>query len=280
MAFAEINGAKLWYEVTGEGEPVMHIHGAGFGHFNFATATPVESKYFQCVDYDQRGYGLSEKPIQDYDMEVWADDLAALMDHLGLETAHVHGTSMGGMVAQVFGAKYGHRTRRLIINCSAAKLDTAGKLTFKTWIDIAESMGCGSRALAELLAVQALSHNFLDGPDGAGAIDMIQDILERSNRKEVFQRACQAMIDMDLRDWARSIAVPTLVIGGDEDIMTPWNVGPEGCGQEWLAQNIPGAVKYVVKGSNHSTLFDGTEENMRVVVNFLQSNNDLTAALG
>ena len=84
---------------------------------------------------------------------------------------------------------------------------------------------------------------------------------------------------MDLRDWATSIAVPTLVIGGDEDVMTPWKVGPDGCGQEWLAQNIPGAVKYVVKGSNHSSLFDGTEENMRVVVNFLQSNNDLTAAL-
>ena len=279
MAFTEINGANLWYEVTGEGDPVMHIHGAGFGHFNFATATPIESKYFQCVDYDQRGYGQSDKPIQDYDMEVWADDLAALMDHLGIETAHIHGTSMGGMVAQVFGAKYGHRTRRLIINCSAAKLDLAGRLTFKTWIDIAESMGCGSRALAELLAVQALSRKFLDGPDGPGAVDMIQDILERSNRKEVFQRACQAMIDMDLRDWATSIAVPTLIIGGDEDIMTPWNVGPDGCGQEWLAQNIPGAVKYVVKGSNHSSLFDGTEENMRVVVNFLQSNNDLTAAL-
>ena len=61
--------------------------------------------------------------------------------------------------------------------------------------------------------------------------------------------------------------------------MTPWEVGPDGCGQEWLAQNIPGAVKYVIKGSNHSTLFDGTEENMRVVVNFLQGNNDLTAAL-
>ena len=279
MAFTEVNGANLWYDVTGEGDPVIHIHGAGFGHFNFATATPIESKSFQCVDYDQRGYGQSDKPIQDYDMEVWADDVAGLMDFLGLETAHIHGTSMGGMVAQVFGAKYSHRTRRLIINCSAAKLDLAGRLTFKTWIDIAESMGCGSRALAELLAVQALSRKFLDGPDGPGAVNMIQDILERSNRKEVFQRACQAMIDMDLRDWATSIDAPTLAIGGDEDIMKPWEVGPHGCGQEWLAKNIPGAVKYVVKGSNHSSLFDGTEENMRVVVNFLQANNDLTAAL-
>ena len=136
MAFMEVNGAKLWYEVTGEGEPVVHIHGAGFGHYNFATATPIESQHFQCVDYDQRGYGESDKPIQKYDMEIWADDLAGVMDNLGLETAHVHGTSMGGMVAQVFGSKYAHRTRRLIINCSAAKLDYAGRMTFQTWLNL------------------------------------------------------------------------------------------------------------------------------------------------
>ena len=108
---------------------------------------------------------------------------------------------------------------------------------------------------------------------------MIQDILERSNRREVYQRACWAMIDMDLRPYAKRIKAPTLVIGGDEDIMTPWKVGSSGAGQEWLAQNIPNAVKYVIKGSNHSTLFDGTKENMRVVVNFLSGRNDLTAPL-
>lgn len=279
MAFAEINGAKLWYEVTGEGEPVIHIHGAGFGHFNFATATPIASKYFKCVDFDMRGYGQSDQPIQKYDMEVWADDVAGLMDHLNIERAHIHGTSMGGMIAQVFGAKYPERTDRLILNCSAAKLDYAGRLSFKNWIEISEVYGCGSRTLAELIAVQALSRKFLDGPDGEAAVDMIQDILERSNRREVYQRACWAMIDMDLRPYAKEIKAPTLVIGGDEDIMTPWEVGPSGAGQEWLAQNIPNAVKYVIKGSNHSTLFDGTEENMRVVVNFLSGRNDLTAPL-
>ena len=180
MAFTEVNGARLWYEATGDGAPVVHIHGAGFGHFNFATATPIASKYFRCIDFDMRGYGESDKPIQSYDMEVWADDVAGLMDTLKIERAHIHGTSMGGMIAQVFGAKYADRTDRLVINCSAAKLDLAGRLTFQNWIDISEAYGCGSRTLAELIAVQALSRKFLDGPDGLGAVDMIQDILERS----------------------------------------------------------------------------------------------------
>ena len=81
----EVNGVRLWHRITGEGDPVAQIHGAGFGHFNFDAATPELSKRFRIVDYDMRGYGASDKPLQDYDMEVWADDLAGLLDALGID---------------------------------------------------------------------------------------------------------------------------------------------------------------------------------------------------
>jgi pimeloyl-ACP methyl ester carboxylesterase len=270
MPDARINGVRIWYKDTGQGDPVIQIHGAGFGHFNFATATPILSQSFRCIDFDMRGYGQSERPFQQYNMEVWADDVAGLMDHLGLGLAHIHGTSMGGMVAQQFAAKYPARTQRLVINCSAAKLDYAGILTFRGWIDIAERFGVGSRSLAELIAIQALSRRFLDGPSGPGAVDMIQDILQKCNRVDVFKLACQAMIDMDLRPLLPMITAPTLVIGGDEDMMTPWQQAESGAGQEYLAQHIKGAKKHVINGSSHSTLFDGTEENCRVVAAFLK----------
>jgi 3-oxoadipate enol-lactonase len=274
MPDVRINGARIWYKETGQGDPVIQIHGAGFGHFNFATATPILSRTFRCIDFDMRGYGQSERPSQHYDMEVWADDVAALMEHLGLRSAHIHGTSMGGMVAQQFAAKYPQMTDRLILNCSAAKLDVAGRLIFRNWIDLAEAGGVGSRTLAELIGWQALSHRFLETPAGANAVNLIQDILERSNRLEVFKAACQAMIDMDLRPLLPAIEARTLVIGGDEDVMTPWEVGPSGAGQQFLADHIRGAIKYVIKGSNHSTLFDGTEENCRVVMDFLNGQMD------
>ena len=274
MTIAKINGINMWYQVTGEGAPVIQIHGCGFGHSNFAAATPILSKQFKCIDFDMRGYGQSEKPIQHYDMEVWADDTAALIDALGYSKAHIHGTSMGGMVAQQFAAKYPEKTDRLIINCSAAKLDRAGQLTFRNWIDIAEHMGVGSRTLAELIAMQALARDFLEGESGAKAIDLVQEILDKSNHKEVFKRACQAMIDMDLRPLLPKITAKTLVIGGDQDIMTPWRQAASGAGQQYIADNIPGALKYVIKGSNHSSLFDGTEENCRVVADFLHGRMD------
>src|SRR4051812_49150629 len=98
MSIASINGINLWYEERGTGEPVIQIHGCGFGHSNFSTATPYLSEYFRIIDFDLRGYGQSDQPIQRYSMEVWADDIAALMEHLNIKKAHIHGTSMGGMI--------------------------------------------------------------------------------------------------------------------------------------------------------------------------------------
>jgi pimeloyl-ACP methyl ester carboxylesterase len=266
----EVNGVNLWHRITGEGEPVVQIHGAGFGHFNFDPATPEISKYFRVFDYDMRGYGSSDKPLQDYDMEVWADDLAGLMDVLDIEQAHVHGTSMGGMIAIVFAGKYPERTRSVVINCAAAKLGASGRLIFKNWIDIArmDPDGPGSRLLAELITWQAMSRRFLEEQDATELATLIQTILRDSNRIEVFTAACQAMCDMDLRPWLGRITSPALVLGGDEDVMTPWDQGPDGAGQEAIYQGIANAEKHVVRGANHSTIFDSTEEHNRVVIDF------------
>jgi 3-oxoadipate enol-lactonase len=269
---ATVNGAELWYRITGEGEPVAQIHGAGFGHFNFDLATPALSQHFRVVDYDMRGYGQSDRPHQEYDMEVWADDLAGLLDTLEIERAHVHGTSMGGMIAIVFAGKYPERTASVVVNCAAAKLGHAGRLVFRNWIDLArmDPEGPGSRTLAELIAWQAFSKPFLEQPDAQAAIDNTQRILRDSNDVEVFTAACQAMCDMDLTGWLPKVTTPTLVLGGEEDVMTPWNQGPNGAGQQAIYEGIAGAEKHVIAGSGHSTIFDNSDEHNRVVIDFFR----------
>jgi pimeloyl-ACP methyl ester carboxylesterase len=268
----EVNGVNLWHRVTGEGEPVVQIHGAGFGHFNLDPVTPILNDHFTVVDYDQRGYGQSDKPDQHYDMEVWADDAVALMDALDIESAHIHGSSMGGMIAIVVAGKYPDRTRSAVINCAAAKLGRAGQLIFRNWIDLArdDPDGPGSRTLAELIAWQAVNIEFLEAnPD---VVDHIQQILTDSNEVGPYTAACQAMIDMDLTPWLGMIKAPSLVIGGDLDIMTPWDQGPNGVGQEGIYQGISGAEKYVIKGAGHSTIFDSTDEYGNAVLDFLKRN--------
>jgi pimeloyl-ACP methyl ester carboxylesterase len=268
----EVNGVNLWYEVSGEGEPVMQIHGGGFGHSNFAPATPELAKHFKVVDYDMRGYGKSDRPVQHYDMEVWADDLAGLQDALGIDQAHIHGTSMGGMIAIVFAGKYPERTTSVVINCAAAKLGVMGRLIFKNWIDIArlDPAGPGSRILAELITWQAVNKRFLEEQDAVALADHVQQILRDSNDLEVATIAWQAMLDMDLTGWLPKITSPALVLGGDQDLMTPWDQGPNGAGQEAIYEGIPNAEKHVIRGSNHSTIFDNTQEHVRAVLDFFK----------
>jgi len=268
--YIDVNGARLWYEISGEGEPVLQIHGAGFGHFNFVPVTPLLSQEFRCIDYDQRGYGKSEKPEQHYDLEVWADDAVGLLDALGIGKAHVHGTSMGGMVATVMAGKYPDRIQSVVINCAAAKLGFSGRLVFKNWIDLIKLEGVGRRILAELISWQCLSKAYMETSEGQAGVDTIQQILRDSNEPHVMIAACEAMNAMDNREWVTKITVPAIVVGGDEDVMTPWDQGPEGAGQQWIADHLPEGETAVIKGSNHSTIFDNSAEHARVVGEFFR----------
>jgi 3-oxoadipate enol-lactonase len=269
----EVNGINMWRRITGTGEPVFQIHGAGFGHFNLDPVTPlIAGAGYEVVDYDQRGYGASDKPIQHYDTEVFADDLAALMDACGHERAHVHGTSFGGMVAIAFAGKYPEKTASVVINCAAAKLGRMGRLIFKNWIDIAnlDPAGPGSQILADLIAWQAVDKKFLESEAGAGVPAHCNQILRDSNRLEVFTAVCQVMCDMDLTPWLPKITSPALVLGGDNDIMTPWDQGPGGVGQQGIYEGIAGAEKVVLKDAGHSTIFDSTEAHANAVIDFLR----------
>jgi len=169
-----------------------------------------------------------------------------------------------------------------VINCAAAKLGRAGRLIFKNWIDIArmDPDGPGSRILAELISWQAVSKAWLESEAGQGIVDHCQQILRDSNRVEVFTAACQAMCDMDITRWLGKITSPALVLGGSEDIMTPWDQGPEGVGQEGIYEGIAGAEKHVIEGGGHSTIFDSTDEHNRVVLDFFQRNSRAPAAAG
>ena len=93
----------------------------------------------------------------------------------------------------------------------------------------------------------------------------------------MFTAACQAMCDMDLTPWLGRITSPALVLGGDEDVMTPWDQGPGGAGQDAIYEGIPNAEKHVIAGSNHSTIFDNTEEHNSVVTQFFQRHSRVAA---
>ncbi len=179
MATVRVNGVDLWYEFSGEGETVVQIGGAVSGHEGYATITPGVSEHYRVLDYDHRGYGLSSRPKQRYTLKTWSADLAALMDALEIEKAHIHGGSMGSFIALDFAARYPEKTDKLLMGAGAvAKCDAMGIHMFRVWQDVASAYGAVSEQLARELLTKAFGRRLLDemgdeilggDPGGAGA---------------------------------------------------------------------------------------------------------------
>ena len=120
MPVATVNGLDIYFERGGVGERLLVISGTGAdlrvkpNQFDGPLA-----KAFDMLAYDQRGLGQSQKPDRPYSMADYADDAAALMDHLGWDDALVLGVSFGGMVAQEFVLRHPSRVRRLVLACTS-----------------------------------------------------------------------------------------------------------------------------------------------------------------
>lgn len=277
MAEATVNGCRIWYELRGSGRHLLQIGGAGFGHENFGFVTDAMAESFTVIDFDLRGYGLSERPEQRYSMDVWADDAADLLDAIGVEATHVHGTSMGGMVAMRLAAKYPERVNGLVVGCASAKSDFMSRARKEVWKALAQTYGMGSRELALELATQALSRDFLDSRRGPEVVDTIQQVLDRNCSVSVFCAACDAIAELDLSDDLPRIKAPTLVMDGDLDVLTPLEQGPDGIGSRAIAEAVPGAELYVIEGCGHANLLEAPELSTEVVVRFLQAVDGVTA---
>ena len=98
---APVGGADLAWEAAGEGEPVILLHGHSFDRRMWGPQFAELAKHYRVIRYDLRGYGLSDMPAEGVDFR-HADDLVALMDHLGIKKAHVVGLSLGGFVVGDF----------------------------------------------------------------------------------------------------------------------------------------------------------------------------------
>ena len=114
MAYARVDGTRFWYDTAGSsGPPVLLMMGLATRGNAWAAQIEGLHKDHQLLWYDHRGIGGSESPSNVYSIADMADDVAGIMDVVGWSTAHIVGLSMGGMVAQEFAIRYGHRVRSL-----------------------------------------------------------------------------------------------------------------------------------------------------------------------
>ena len=114
-------GVRLHYDVFGRrnGEPVLLIQGLGADSRGWLLQRPAIGRHYRGIVFDNRGVGRSDKPVGSYDLEQMAADAVAVLDAAGVESAHVIGASMGGVLAQIMAVRYPERVRSLVLACTA-----------------------------------------------------------------------------------------------------------------------------------------------------------------
>src|SRR5688572_17439721 len=270
MSKASVHGVELWYELRGSGPYLVQIGGAVSAHEGYVTITDAMTEHFTVLDYDHRGYGSSDRPEERYTMATWADDLAGLLDAIGVERTHVHGGSMGGFIATLFAARYPERVDRLVISGAIAKCDWMARGQFEIWKAIARAYGTDSDELAVELCTKALSRPYLDESFGPEGVQAIREVVARNVSVEVFCEACDAMIETDVTAELSQISAPTLLLCGAEDCLTPLDCGPDGVGMRRMAELIPGARLHVFDGCGHGNLIERPDESIQTIVDFLE----------
>ena len=269
MPYAQIDdGIRLYYELTGpEDAPVILQLGGGlFGRHNFGLVNDGFREKFRLLSFDARGYGASSSPREAYTIEGWADDGAALLDAVGLERAFIHGTSMGGMIAIAFTAKYPEKTIAACADVAFAKCDVYRRTLFRVWRRMAETMPWDE--FSDHVTTQAVGAKFIESFDG-DIFQLVRDIVGLNDPYTVRQ-ACLAMENMDLSPLVPSISRPLLMTNGTHDILCPPDLAPSGLGARKMTEMNDNIELVEFPDIGHADLVECPQDAIRIVGEFFE----------
>ncbi|MBU1378358.1 MAG: alpha/beta hydrolase [Alphaproteobacteria bacterium] len=252
MPNATLNGLTFHFERAGSGPPLLFISGTG-GDLRTQPnvfASPL-ARTFDLLAYDQRGLGRTDKPDVPYSMADYADDAAALLDHVGWDEALVMGASFGGMVAQELALRHPARVKRLVLACTSPGGEGGASFPFH---DIEHLKG-EDRArhmipISDVRRDAAWAATHPADYEKLVELGSADPFAGEPGRAEGAHRQLEARRDHDTWDRLPQIACPTLIAAGRYDgIALP-------SAQEKMAARIPGAALQWFEGGHLFMLQD------------------------
>lgn len=264
MPITKSNGIDLYYEIHGEGEPLLLIMGLSLTSKSWFRTIPVLSKQYKVIVFDNRGVGQSGKPNTPYSIELMAEDARAVLEAVGIESAHVYGISMGGMIAQRLAIKYPESVRSLILGCTTS----GGEKHVQPGAEVSMLMlsrGSSTATPEEMAWATApilYSQDFLENHRDLVAED-VQRRIEMPVLPYAYMLQLQACLAHDTYNEIDQIEVPVLVIHGDADKLVPYENG------ETLAEKIPNAEFLTINGAGHIYISEANDLVNNRVLEFL-----------
>lgn len=262
MPQAQINDAELYYEEHGEGEPVVLIPGFGAGMWIWFKQVKELARSFRVITFDPRGIARSGTIAAFASMGQLAQDVAGLLQALGIERAHIVGASFGGFVAQEFALAYPERTVTLTLCCTSYGGTGHVPPSAETLAAIASTKGLNTAERVRANLLLAFSPEYV-----AREQEEVEQViaLREANfvPEEVYLHQLQAAVAFDASSRVSQIAARTLVITGDADIIVP------AVNSRNLAARIPRATLRVIAGGSHTFFIEKADEFNPALLEFI-----------
>ena len=263
MPIVKANDINIYYEVHGQGEPLLMIQGLNNYSGHWTILLPPFAREYQTIIFDNRGTGRTDKPEPPYTMKMMAADAKGVLDAIGIARANVLGVSMGGMIAQEFALNYPDKVINLILGCTGCGGThgvpaTPESIAFLMNPERAKlSVEQRARGTAPWLWTQEYIDKHPEAVD-----DYVAITVKYPTPLHGLNGQLQAVAGGDTYDRLPQIKAPTLVIVGDSDRLIP----PEN--SRIIASRISGAELVIIKNAGHA--FTQSPDAVKAILDFLK----------
>src|SRR5262249_31261843 len=265
MPTVQANGIDIYYEQQGEGPPLVLIPYLAADQACYAFQVAEYAKHFTCSSVDLRGAGLSGKPDGSYTTEVLANDVAAFMQAIGVDSAHVFGLSLGAATGMWLAARHPARVRSLSLHSAWDRTDPFLRAILEGWRSMAQALD----SVTEMVIKGIFPWCFTPELYAARPeyIDSLAEFVRGRPMPPVdaFLRQSEAVLTHDAQQVLGSIQAPTLLTFGRHDMVTSTRfAGP-------IRDAIRGCELIVFEDSAHAPIYENVEQFNQQTLAFLQS---------
>lgn len=264
MPFLETeDGARLYYEVHGEGAPVVFLSGIMMSTLSWANYVPAITKRYQLILFDFRDQGRSSRMQEEYALDIHAGDLLQLIDSLGLPKIHLLGLSYGGQVALKFALSHQDRLSTLTLSNTNSVISNHLSEIGRAW-EVAAKLNDGEKFF-QLAIPFIYSRSFYQR-----SLEMLherQTMFKTMLTREWFEgfiRLCRSTKDYHVSpEEMQKIGVPTLLIGAEDDIITPISL------MGTMHENIKDCEFITLPKAGHGAFLERANEFLTIVIGFI-----------
>ena len=255
MPFAQRPDARIWWDQSGTGNPVLLIMGHAYGSEMWHRTAPALAASYRVLRFDNRGVGRSSDPPGPYPVPLMADDALAVLDAASAASAHVYGVSMGGAIALQLALDHPGRVRSLTLGCTAASAEGASRGALLTRV----------RTLLPAAVLNRMASKLLYGPDTPASRRAEDHEIVRRTRSSGRGRRGQitGLASFDVTGRLGEIRIPTLVMHGALDRIVP------AANAQRLADGIAGARLVIFPDAGHAYMTDAAQAANQEVLHFL-----------